>query len=192
MKKIFLTIAFTFCGLSQLLAVPIVINNESAGTLKNNKYDVNTYLGILKDGNPCSQTKAFYYNIPLSNPNLVLIDGTTVWTSPWNGTFGCISEYLGAGSCEPTPLDHNGQRVGYSNYTNNNGNPLPINLLSTHLQSGFITTNQNSIDCHGTTFVLQNATQNLTIGNNSYFYDSEFQQINYQRFGNTIAILSYQ
>lgn len=190
MKKIFLSIAFTFCGLSQLLAVPIVINNQSAGITKPLMYDVNTYLGIVKDGTACNQTIALYYNIPLSNPNLILIDGSTIWTSPWTGNFVCISEYLGVSNCQPIPLDHNGQRVSYYNATYDNGAPLP-NTYPRLLQSGFITTNQNSIDCVGMSFNLIGVNDILTQTNTSYYYESDNQIVNYQRFGNTIAVLTY-
>lgn len=187
MKKLILSIAFTFCGLSQLLAVPIVINNESAETAYQFKYDVNTYLGILKDGVACNQTIALYYNIPLSNPNLVLIDGTTVWTSPWNGTFGCISEYLGAGSCQPLPLDHKGQRVSFSNRFYDNNTTYPSGIYPPLLLTGIIATNLNTIQCHPNTY------PNTIITNTGYEYDNPPNQlIRYQRFGNTIAILTYR
>ncbi|HLV50556.1 MAG TPA: hypothetical protein VKY44_01210 [Flavobacterium sp.] len=84
-------------------------------------------LGIVQDGNPCGATVGLYYDIPLSNPNLVLLDGTTIWTSPWNSTSGCISQYLGYSNCLPIALDHNGQRVGYSNVLDMQGNPVAVN-----------------------------------------------------------------
>lgn len=146
MKKNILTVCLVVLGCLQLSAVPIIINNETSISPSPYQYDINTYLGIVQDGNPCGATVGLYYDIPLSNPNLVLLDGTTIWTSPWNSTSGCISQYLGYSNCLPIALDHNGQRVGYSNVLDMQGNPVAVN--NTNLVAGILALPQKTINCH--------------------------------------------
>lgn len=183
MKKNILTVCLAVFGCLQLSAVPIIVNNETSISPSQYQYDINTYLGILEDGNPCGATVGLYYHIPLSNPNLVLLDGTTVWGSPWNSTNGCISEYLGYSNCLPVALDHNGQRVGYSNFLNNDGSPATWN--DTNLEAGMLATTEDTIGCHPNMLAQ-------VITSTSYLFITPYQEIKYERFGNALATITYR
>lgn len=179
MKKLFYTtllLLSTYVG----FAVPIVVSNQSpttgAGYML--EYDVEAYLGLLKDGGVCSDTGAFFYNLP-AGMTITILDGTTVWTSPWNGTSGCISQYLGSSTCDPFPLDHNGQRMGIYNVT---GATLPWGLSP----NGMYATTENTIDCHPNN-------QATTITPTSYERDEPgYYKISYIRFGNALATINYE
>src|SRR5690606_23654498 len=174
MKKLFYTtllLLSTYIG----FAVPIVVSNQSPVSAFPLEYDVETYLGILKDGGTCMDTGAFFYYIP-AGMTITILDGTTVWTSPWNGTSGCISQYLGSPTCDPISLDHNGQRFGI-HITNDVDIIEPFEPL-------FATT-EHTIDCH------PNMGADI-ITPTSYEKTTADLKITYIRFGNALATINYE
>ncbi len=166
-------------------AVPIVVSNQSpTNTYPQTVYNVETYLGILKDGATCMDTGGLFYSLP-AGMSLTIIDGSTLWTSPWNGATTCIAELLGASTCDPIPLDHNGQRLAV-NFTN--GYILPAGTWI----NGVYATTQNTISCHPNM-------EATTITASSYeriFFDpvlsANVLKISYMRFGNALATINYE
>jgi len=173
MKKLFYTtllLLSTYIG----FAVPIVVSNQSptTGTGYMLEYDVEAHLGILKDEGVCEDTFMLSYNIP-AGMSFTLLDGSSLY----NGT--CISQYIGSTTCDPFPLDHNGQRMGIHNVT---GPTLPWGLSP----NGMYATTENTIDCHPNN-------QATIITSTSYERDEPpYYKISYIRFGNALATINYE
>lgn len=173
MKKLFYTILLLLSTYVSF-AVPIVVSNQSptVGTGYMLEYDVEAHLGILKDGGVCEDTFMLSYNIP-AGMSFTLLDGSSLY----NGT--CISQYIGSTTCDPFPLDHNGQRMGIYNVA---GPTLPLGLSP----NGMYATTENTIDCHPNN-------QATIITPTSYERDEAgYYKISYIRFGNALATINYE
>lgn len=167
MRNLFYTLLLLL-STSMSFAVPIVVSNQSPASPTPIIYDVETYLGLLKDGGTCVDTEAFYYYIP-AGLTFAILDGSTLY----NGV--CISEYLGSPTCDPFPLDHNGQRFG-------------IHFVSGSLTEPFeplFATTEHTIDCH------PNMGADI-ITPTSYEKTTADLKITYMRFGNALATLDYE
>lgn len=168
MRNLFYTLLLLL-STSMSFAVPIVVSNQSPTvTIPQTEYDVETYLGLLKDGGTCVDTEAFYYYIP-AGLTFAILDGSTLY----NGV--CISEYLGSPTCDPFPLDHNGQRFG-------------IHFVSGSLTEPFeplFATTEHTIDCH------PNMGADI-ITPTSYEKTTADLKITYMRFGNALATIDYE
>src|SRR5690606_2351209 len=171
MKKLFYTtllLLSTYIG----FAVPIVVSNQSPVSAFPLEYDVEAHLGILKDGGICNDTFVLSYYIP-AGMSFTLLDGSSLY----NGM--CISQYIGSTTCDPFPLDHNGQRMGIDNVT---GPTLPWGLSP----NGMYATTENTINCHPNN-------QATIITSTSYERDEPgYYKISYIRFGNALATINYE
>src|SRR5690606_2283822 len=182
MKKLFYTtllLLSTYVG----FAVPIVVSNQSpitppAGYIT--EYDVEAHLGILKDGGICNDTFMLSYYIP-AGMSFTLLDGSSLY----NGT--CISQYIGSTTCDPFPLDHNGQRMGVYNLT---GYTIPWYLSP----NGFYATTEHTIDCYPNEqadIITPTSYEKLLI-DNTVNPPVELLKISYIRFGNALATINYE
>src|SRR5690606_38579067 len=173
MKKLFYTtllLLSTYIG----FAVPIVVSNQSptTGTGYMLEYDVEAHLGILKDEGGCEDTFMLSYNIP-AGMSFTLLE----WSPLYNGS--CISQNIGSTTCDPFPLDHNGQRMEIHHVT---GPTLPWGLSP----NGMYATTENTIDCHPNN-------QATIITSTSYERDEPgYYKISYIRFGNALATINYE
>lgn len=103
MKKIFLCILL----LSQvhLFAMQLIVTNSSNGLgIPNYSYDVKTYIGFSKAGFTCGEGWALPFDIPAGGA--IALDGSTVWTSPWNGNQTCLGT-AAFGDCSSDLIWHN-------------------------------------------------------------------------------------
>src|SRR5690554_6302219 len=168
MRNLFYTLLLLL-STSMSFAVPIVVSNQSPTvTIPQTEYDVETYLGLLKDGGTCVDTEAFYYYTP-AGLTFAILDGSTLY----NGV--CISEYLGSPTCEPFPLDQNGQRFGI---------PFEYGSLPEPFEPLFAAT-EHTIDCH------PNMGADI-ITPTSYEKTTADLKITYMRFGNALATIDYE
>ena len=184
MKKVVITALFSLTAYTGF-AVPIVVSNQSpTNTYPQTVYNVETFLGILKDGGTCSDTRTVFYNLP-AGMSITMIDGTTIWNNPWNGTTSCISELLGSATCDAIPLDHDGQRMAV-NFTN--GYTLPAGSYV----NGIYATTQNTFSCHPN----MEATTITSFSYEKILYDpvlaTNVLKISYMRFGNALATINYE
>jgi|SRR5690554_4077079 len=187
MRNLFYTLLLLLCT-SMSFAVPIVVSNQSP-TLPPmlgayiTEYDVEAHLGILKDGGTCEDTFMLSYFIT-AGTSFVLLDGTSLY----NGV--CISQYIGLPTCDPFPLDHNGQRMGVTVLSPPLYTPLPWYLSP----NGFYATTENSIDCHpnGEADIITPTSYEKLLIDTTVNPPVELLKISYIRFGNALATIDYE
>lgn len=200
-RKLLTFITLMFC-LFMVKAVPLTIVNNSHISTYEFPYEAHAYLGFFKEGDSCAADEILYFIFDIGSV-VQINDGNFMYTDPFNNSQTCLASILDSSGCSAMPLDYDGQRFWMevdSDLLDNS-----VLTISDYL-GGLIGLSTGSVDCEPSSFPTGTNTwgfisTSYSNGIDNYELESGYTsptdnfdlfKISYKKYGNVLAVLSYE